>query len=67
MVLMFDTKEYAVCFFSIVFLSGSDSAQLLSFVSVCIVAGDLVTNREGWGPINQFDTATFVCLFQAMT
>ena len=50
-----------------VFLSGSDSAQLLSFVSVCIVVGDLVTNREGWGPINQFNTATFVCLFQAMT
>jgi len=39
----------------------------LSFVYIHIALGDPVINRGGCNPINRFNTATFLCLFQART
>ena len=44
------------------FLSGSESVQVfvLSFVYICIAAGDPVIKREGWDPINWNNLTTFL-------
>ena len=42
-------------------------AGFLSFVYICIAIGDPAIKKGGWNPINQFNPAIFLCLFQART
>jgi len=47
----------------VVFLTGSESVQLLFFDFIICIAD--FQEREGWNPIDQFNTTICLCLYQA--
>ena len=44
-----------------------ESVQVYYHLFICIAVGDPSSVEEGWDPINWFNSATFLCLSQAMT
>jgi len=47
-----------------VFLSGSESVQFFLSLLIYVLQLDIQLSREeGWNPINQFNAATFVCMY----
>ena len=40
---------------------------LFRYTCICIVVGDTIIKKKGWGPIKLFNLATRLCLSQART